>query len=89
MKGAFEEVVRHCTKYNNGGIALPMTPQQRAFCQQAEKRMGSLGLRGQCLRPGPGFGLHVPLTSRGPRSVRGCQSGSRQLPMKVKQEWNV
>ncbi|XP_036296340.1 calcium-transporting ATPase type 2C member 2 isoform X3 [Pipistrellus kuhlii] len=47
MKGAFEEVVHYCTKYNNGGIALPLTPQQRAFCQQAEKRMGSLGLRGQ------------------------------------------
>lgn len=49
MKGAFEEVIHYCTMYNNGGIPLPLTPQQRAFCQQEEKKMGSLGLRGQCL----------------------------------------
>lgn len=48
MKGAFEEVMRSCTTYNNGGIPLPLTPQQRAFCLQEEERMGSLGLRGQC-----------------------------------------
>lgn len=53
MKGAFEEVIRYCTMYNNGGIPLPLTPQQRSFCQQEEKRMGSLGLRGECLRLGP------------------------------------
>lgn len=53
MKGAFEEVIRYCTMYNNGGIPLPLTPQQRSLCQQEEKKMGSLGLRGQCWRPGP------------------------------------
>ena len=49
MKGAFEEVIRYCTTYNHGGIPLPLTPQQQAFCQQEEKKMGSLGLRGQWL----------------------------------------
>lgn len=48
MKGAFEEVIRSCTTYNNGGIPLPLTPQQEASSLQEEKRMGSLGLRGQC-----------------------------------------
>jgi Ca2+-transporting ATPase len=48
MKGAFEEVVHCCSMYNNGGISLPLTPQQKSFCLQEEKRMGSLGLRGQC-----------------------------------------
>ncbi|XP_033075062.1 calcium-transporting ATPase type 2C member 2 isoform X2 [Trachypithecus francoisi] len=47
MKGALEEVIRYCTMYNNGGIPLPLTPQQRSFCLQEEKRMGSLGLRGR------------------------------------------
>lgn len=56
MKGAFEEVIRSCTTYNNGGIALPLTPQQEALCLQEERRMGSLGLRGQC-RPSPGSKL--------------------------------
>lgn len=51
MKGAFEEVIRYCTMYNNGGIPLPLTPQQRSFCQQEEKKMGLLGLRGQYLLP--------------------------------------
>lgn len=48
MKGAFEEVIRHCSMYNNGGIPLPLTPQQKSYCQQEEKKMGSLGLRGWC-----------------------------------------
>lgn len=46
MKGAFEEVICHCSMYNNGGIPLPLTPQQKSYCQQEEKMMGSLGLRG-------------------------------------------
>lgn len=63
MKGALEEVIRYCTMYNNGGIPLPLTPQQRSFCLQEEKRMGSLGLRGQCLWPQPrALSLHVTLT---------------------------
>ncbi|XP_073652507.1 calcium-transporting ATPase type 2C member 2 isoform X2 [Tursiops truncatus] len=56
MKGAFEEVIRYCTMYNHGGIPLPLTPQQRAFCQQEEKRMGSLGLRVLALASGPELG---------------------------------
>nr|XP_031536785.1 calcium-transporting ATPase type 2C member 2 [Vicugna pacos] len=56
MKGAFEEVIRYCTTYNNGGIPLPLTPQQRSFCQQEEKRMGSLGLRVLALASGPEMG---------------------------------
>ncbi|XP_053409526.1 calcium-transporting ATPase type 2C member 2 isoform X1 [Nycticebus coucang] len=56
MKGAFEEVICHCTMYNNGGIPLPLTPQQRSFCQQEERRMGSLGLRVLALASGPELG---------------------------------
>lgn len=51
MKGAFEEVIRHCTMYNSSGISLMLTPQQKASYQQEEKRMGSSGLRGQSLLP--------------------------------------
>ncbi|XP_054553008.1 calcium-transporting ATPase type 2C member 2 isoform X2 [Talpa occidentalis] len=56
MKGAFEEVICYCTTYNNGGIPLPLTPQQRSFCLQEEKRMGSLGLRVLALAAGPELG---------------------------------
>nr|XP_008984558.3 calcium-transporting ATPase type 2C member 2 isoform X3 [Callithrix jacchus] len=56
MKGALEEVIRYCTTYNNGGIPLPLTPQQRSFCLQEEKRMGSLGLRVLALASGPELG---------------------------------
>ncbi|KAM6324706.1 calcium-transporting ATPase type 2C member 2 [Podargus strigoides] len=56
MKGAFEEVIRYCTVYNSGGISLPLTPQQKAFYQQEEKRMGSSGLRVLALASGPELG---------------------------------
>ncbi|XP_025226077.1 calcium-transporting ATPase type 2C member 2 isoform X2 [Theropithecus gelada] len=56
MKGALEEVIRYCTMYNNGGIPLPLTPQQRSFSLQEEKRMGSLGLRVLALASGPELG---------------------------------
>uniref|UniRef100_A0A8C0WS96 Cation-transporting P-type ATPase C-terminal domain-containing protein n=1 Tax=Castor canadensis TaxID=51338 RepID=A0A8C0WS96_CASCN len=56
MKGAFEEVVHCCSMYNNGGISLPLTPQQKSFCLQEEKRMGSLGLRVLALASGPKLG---------------------------------
>nr|XP_014982205.2 calcium-transporting ATPase type 2C member 2 isoform X1 [Macaca mulatta] len=56
MKGALEEVIRYCTMYNNGGIPLPLTPQQKSFCLQEEKRMGSLGLRVLALASGPELG---------------------------------
>ncbi|NWI60841.1 AT2C2 ATPase, partial [Calyptomena viridis] len=56
MKGAFEEVLRYCTLYNSGGISLALTPQQKAFYQQEEKRMGSSGLRVLALASGPELG---------------------------------
>ncbi|XP_034973810.1 calcium-transporting ATPase type 2C member 2 [Zootoca vivipara] len=56
MKGAFEEVMQHCTMYNSGGISLPMTPQQKSVYVQEEKHMGSLGLRVLALASGPELG---------------------------------
>ncbi|KYO37898.1 calcium-transporting ATPase type 2C member 2 [Alligator mississippiensis] len=56
MKGAFEEVIRYCTKYNSGGISVLLTPQQKAIYVQEEKRMGSLGLRVLALASGPELG---------------------------------
>uniref|UniRef100_A0A8C3IL99 Calcium-transporting ATPase n=1 Tax=Chrysemys picta bellii TaxID=8478 RepID=A0A8C3IL99_CHRPI len=56
MKGAFEEVIQYCTMYNNGGIPLPLTPQQKASYVQEERRMGSLGLRVLALASGPELG---------------------------------
>uniref|UniRef100_A0A8C0H0D9 Calcium-transporting ATPase n=1 Tax=Chelonoidis abingdonii TaxID=106734 RepID=A0A8C0H0D9_CHEAB len=56
MKGAFEEVIQYCTMYNNGGISLPLTPQQKASYVQEERRMGSLGLRVLALASGPELG---------------------------------
>ncbi|XP_069074350.1 calcium-transporting ATPase type 2C member 2 isoform X1 [Pleurodeles waltl] len=56
MKGAFEEVIQYCTTYNNGGIPVPITPQQIATYLQEEKNMGSLGLRVLALASGPELG---------------------------------
>ncbi|XP_067396283.1 calcium-transporting ATPase type 2C member 2 isoform X2 [Emydura macquarii macquarii] len=56
MKGAFEEVIQYCTMYNNGGIPLPLTPQQKASYVQEERRMGSVGLRVLALASGPELG---------------------------------
>uniref|UniRef100_U6CYK6 Calcium-transporting ATPase n=1 Tax=Neovison vison TaxID=452646 RepID=U6CYK6_NEOVI len=56
MKGALEEVVNSCSTYNHGGIPLPLTPQQRAFYQQEEEKMGTLGLRVLALASGPELG---------------------------------
>ncbi|KAK7830309.1 hypothetical protein U0070_018817 [Myodes glareolus] len=56
MKGAFEEVIHHCSMYNNGGIPLPLTPQQKSCWLQEEKKMGSLGLRVLALASGPELG---------------------------------
>ncbi|XP_042677477.1 calcium-transporting ATPase type 2C member 2 isoform X1 [Centrocercus urophasianus] len=56
MKGAFEEVIRHCTMYNSSGISLMLTPQQKASYQQEEKRMGSSGLRVLALASGSELG---------------------------------
>uniref|UniRef100_A0A8C7BXI0 Calcium-transporting ATPase n=1 Tax=Neovison vison TaxID=452646 RepID=A0A8C7BXI0_NEOVI len=56
MKGALEEVVNSCSTYNHGGIPLPLTPQQRAFYQQEEEKMGTLGLRDRAAVTGPAPG---------------------------------
>nr|XP_056718837.1 calcium-transporting ATPase type 2C member 2 [Euleptes europaea] len=56
MKGAFEEVMQHCSMFNSGGISLPLTPQQKAVYVQEEKHMGSLGLRVLALASGPELG---------------------------------
>ncbi|KFP24223.1 Calcium-transporting ATPase type 2C member 2, partial [Colius striatus] len=56
MKGAFEEVIQYCTLYNSSGISLSLTPQQKGFYQQEEKRMGSSGLRVLALASGPELG---------------------------------
>ncbi|KAL7978957.1 hypothetical protein Chor_001260 [Crotalus horridus] len=55
-QGAFKEVMQHCTMFNHGGIALPLTPQQKASYAQEEKAMGSLGLRVLALASGPELG---------------------------------
>uniref|UniRef100_A0ACB8EA90 Calcium-transporting ATPase type 2C member 2 n=1 Tax=Sphaerodactylus townsendi TaxID=933632 RepID=A0ACB8EA90_9SAUR len=56
MKGAFEEVMQHCSMFNSGGISLSLTPQQKAVYLQEEKHMGSLGLRVLALASGPELG---------------------------------
>ncbi|KAM9301958.1 calcium-transporting ATPase type 2C member 2 [Gastrophryne carolinensis] len=56
MKGAIEEVIQCCTSYSSGGMAMPLTPQQRALYQQEEKNMGSQGLRVLALASGPELG---------------------------------
>ncbi|CAJ0920110.1 unnamed protein product [Ranitomeya imitator] len=57
MKGAYEEVVQYCTVYNSGGMALPLTPQQRAqYLQEEKKTMGSQGLRVLALASGAELG---------------------------------
>ena len=74
MKGAFEEVINHCTSYNNGGLSLPLTPQQTALCHQEERRMGSLGLRGWYLSsPAPRFKC-AALTFRVSGHVKGREA---------------
>ncbi|XP_028605891.2 calcium-transporting ATPase type 2C member 1 isoform X2 [Podarcis muralis] len=56
MKGAYEEVVRYCTTYNNKGHSLPLSQQQRDLYQQEKASMGSAGLRVLALAAGPELG---------------------------------
>lgn len=49
MKGAYEEVIRYCTTYNNKGHSLPLNQQERDHYQQEKASMGSAGLRGNVL----------------------------------------
>nr|XP_014350574.1 PREDICTED: calcium-transporting ATPase type 2C member 2 [Latimeria chalumnae] len=56
MKGAYEGIIQYCTSYNNGGISVPLTPQQQAVYVQEEKRLGGLGLRVISLASGPEIG---------------------------------
>ncbi|KAL0985320.1 hypothetical protein UPYG_G00155430 [Umbra pygmaea] len=45
MKGAYEQVIRHCSSYYSKGATLPLNHQQREFYQQQISYMGSGGLR--------------------------------------------
>lgn len=46
MKGAYEQVICCCSGYNNKGVTLPLTNQQRELFQQQKSYMGTAGLRG-------------------------------------------
>ncbi|KAM3613718.1 uncharacterized protein V6R79_004145 [Siganus canaliculatus] len=45
MKGAYEQVIRHCSSYSSRGSALSLSHQQRELYQQQISYMGSAGLR--------------------------------------------
>ncbi|XP_062321215.1 calcium-transporting ATPase type 2C member 1 isoform X1 [Osmerus eperlanus] len=45
LKGAYEQVIRHCSSYNSRGATLPLTNQQRELYQQQTSYMGTAGLR--------------------------------------------
>lgn len=47
MKGAYEAVIQYCSKYNNSGMPVPLTPQQRALYVQQQAKLGEEGLRGK------------------------------------------
>lgn len=47
MKGAYEQVIRHCSSYSSRGSALSLNHQQRELYQQQISYMGSAGLRGK------------------------------------------
>jgi len=46
VKGALENVLRECTKYNYRGAPLPITSKQVSLFEQQATRMGRGGLRG-------------------------------------------
>uniref|UniRef100_A0A7N4P352 Calcium-transporting ATPase n=1 Tax=Sarcophilus harrisii TaxID=9305 RepID=A0A7N4P352_SARHA len=56
MKGAYEQVIRYCTTYNNKGQTLALTQQQKDVYQQEKSSMGSAGLRVLALASGPDLG---------------------------------
>ncbi|XP_034259859.1 calcium-transporting ATPase type 2C member 1 isoform X1 [Pantherophis guttatus] len=56
MKGAYEEVIRYCTTYNNKGHSLLLNQQERDHYQQEKASMGSAGLRVLALASGPELG---------------------------------
>ncbi|XP_048402516.1 calcium-transporting ATPase type 2C member 2-like isoform X3 [Stegostoma tigrinum] len=45
MKGAYEGVIQYCSNYNNGGMPVPLTPQQKTIYVQQQAKLGSEGLR--------------------------------------------
>uniref|UniRef100_A0A8P4G0E6 Calcium-transporting ATPase n=1 Tax=Dicentrarchus labrax TaxID=13489 RepID=A0A8P4G0E6_DICLA len=45
MKGAYEQVIRHCSSYSSRGSTLSLNHQQRELFQQQISYMGSAGLR--------------------------------------------
>ncbi|XP_078400696.1 calcium-transporting ATPase type 2C member 2-like isoform X3 [Cetorhinus maximus] len=45
MKGAYEGVIQYCSNYSNGGMPVPLTPQQMAIYVQQQAKLGAEGLR--------------------------------------------
>ncbi|XP_067905252.1 calcium-transporting ATPase type 2C member 2-like [Heterodontus francisci] len=45
MKGAYEGVIQYCNNYSNGGMPVPLTPQQKAIYVQQQAKLGAEGLR--------------------------------------------
>ncbi|XP_067854215.1 calcium-transporting ATPase type 2C member 2-like [Heptranchias perlo] len=45
MKGAYEGVIQYCSNYSNGGIPVPLTPQQKTVYIQQQAKLGTEGLR--------------------------------------------
>eukprot|EP00062_Callorhinchus_milii_P005145 gi/632944318/ref/XP_007887444.1/ PREDICTED: calcium-transporting ATPase type 2C member 2 [Callorhinchus milii] len=45
MKGAYEGVIEYCSSYNNGGISVALTPQQKNVYLKQQAKLGNEGLR--------------------------------------------
>ncbi|GCC35959.1 calcium-transporting ATPase type 2C member 2-like [Chiloscyllium punctatum] len=45
MKGAYEGVIQYCSNYSNGGMPVPLTPQQKTIYIQQQAKLGAEGLR--------------------------------------------
>ncbi|XP_072374008.1 calcium-transporting ATPase type 2C member 2-like isoform X2 [Scyliorhinus torazame] len=56
MKGAYEGVIRYCSNYSNGGMPVPLTPQQKAIYIQQQAKLGAEGLRVLTLAVGQELG---------------------------------
>lgn len=48
VKGAFERVLKLCRRYNQSGVAQPLTAKQESNIMCEAAVMGRLGLRGTC-----------------------------------------
>ncbi|XP_038662245.1 calcium-transporting ATPase type 2C member 2-like isoform X1 [Scyliorhinus canicula] len=56
MKGAYEGVIQYCSNYSNGGMPVPLTPQQKAIYIQQQAKLGAEGLRVLTLAVGQELG---------------------------------